>query len=152
MSAYSHLLDEERDSIFGRIAPALRKSITFDNDIMARAGGHTSGRCREGSEELSHIGDDRPPRTRHCPCGARATGKRRNADADESRHSSRLGQTETPLSRTSSASNSPRSRISELYQTLDVHNSAELGTKIWLAAGAIAAWRSSTGWPCGVLR
>jgi hypothetical protein len=33
MSAYSHLLDEERDSIFGRIAPALRKSITFDNDI-----------------------------------------------------------------------------------------------------------------------
>ncbi len=61
---------------------------------MACAGGHASGGRRQGSEILSHSGDDRTPRTCHCPCGARIAGKRRHAGADKSRHSPRLGQAE----------------------------------------------------------
>jgi hypothetical protein len=62
---------------------------------MARAGGHTSGRCRQGPEILSHIGDDRTAREPHCPCGARAARKRRDAGSDESRNSPRSWQDET---------------------------------------------------------
>jgi hypothetical protein len=56
---------------------------------MARAGGHASGRSRQGFEKLSDRGDDGTPRTPHCPCGARAAGMRRHAGAGESRHSPR---------------------------------------------------------------
>jgi hypothetical protein len=62
---------------------------------MARAGWRTCGRCRQRSEILSYIGDDRTARAPHCPCRPDLAGKRRHARADESRHSPRLGQTET---------------------------------------------------------
>jgi hypothetical protein len=61
---------------------------------MAHACGRAYGR-RQGSEILSHIGDDRSARAPHCPCGSRAAGKRRHAGPDESRHSARVGQNET---------------------------------------------------------
>ena len=46
-------------------------------------------------KSLSHSGDDRTPRAPHCPCGARAARKRRDADAGESRHSTCPWQNET---------------------------------------------------------
>jgi hypothetical protein len=110
---------------------------------MACAGGHTSGRRRQGSEILSHIGDDRTPRTCHRPCGARAAGKRRHAEADESRNSPRSWKDTTWIAdelgiQLSSVADLTR----RLYQTLDVHNSAELATKIWLSQKQGAARKS----------
>ena len=54
-----------------------------------------SGRRRQGSKVLPHIGDDRTPRTPHSPCGACASGIRCYAGADESRHSTRAWQNKT---------------------------------------------------------
>jgi hypothetical protein len=62
---------------------------------MARACGHTCARLRQGPESLSHRGDNRTPRTCHCPCGARAARKRRDAGPDESRNSPCPRQNET---------------------------------------------------------
>ncbi len=49
---------------------------------MARAGGHPSGRRRQGSEILPHSGDDRTARAPHCPCRPDLAGKRGHACPD----------------------------------------------------------------------
>jgi hypothetical protein len=53
------------------------------------------GRCRQGSEKVSRICDDRTPRTCHSPCRTRAAGTRRHAGADKSRRSPCPWKTET---------------------------------------------------------
>ena len=68
---------------------------SYPRSQMARACGHTPRGRREGPEILSHIGDDRTPRTCHCPCRPCLAGKRRDAGPDESRHSARVWQNET---------------------------------------------------------
>jgi len=95
---------------------------------MACARGHASRRRRQGSETLSHIGDDRIAHAARALRARGATpaqtnvgiqfafGKMKPAIADE------LG---IQLS-------SVMATTQKLYQNLDVHNSAELATKIWL--------------------
>ncbi len=59
--------------------------LTLEAKWLVPAG--TLRKMPPGSEKLSHRGDDRTPRTPHCPCRSRSAGKRRHAGADESRHS-----------------------------------------------------------------
>src|ERR1700737_4960768 len=100
---------------------------------MARAGRHASSGRRQGSEFLSDSGDDRTARAPHCPCRPDLAGKRRHPAQTIVGIHLALGKTKSAIADELGLQlSSVADHSKKLYQTLDVHNSTELGTKIWL--------------------
>ena len=100
---------------------------------MARASGHTPGRRRQGSEKLSHSGDDRTARVpiAHAARTLRESG----ATPAQVKVGIQLafGRTKPVIADELGIQISSVVDVTKrLYQTLDVHNPAELSTKIWL--------------------